>query len=41
VRVQDPEALDLADYWIYETAVRLRREGEGALYTGLKPAGLD
>lgn len=25
----------------FETAVRLHREGEGAPYTGLKPAGLD
>jgi len=41
VRAQGPEALDLANYWIYETAVRLHREGEGAPYTGLKPAGLD
>ena len=32
---------DLADYWFFETAVRLHREGEGAPYTGLKPAGLD
>jgi len=31
----------LADYWFYETAVRLHREGEEAPYTGLKPAGLD
>lgn len=41
VRAQGPEARDLADYWLYETAVRLHREGEGAPYTGLKPAGLD
>jgi len=34
-------ATDLADYWFFETAVRLHREGEGAPYTGLKPAGLD
>ncbi len=31
----------LADYWFYDTVVRLHREGEGAPYTGLKPAGLD
>lgn len=31
----------MADYWLFETAVRLHREGEGAPYTGLKPAGLD
>jgi len=35
------EAMDLADYWFFETTVRLHREGEGAPYTGLKPAGLD
>ncbi|MGD0330351.1 MAG: DUF6448 family protein [Nitrososphaeria archaeon] len=35
------EAEELADYWFFETAVRLHRKGEGAPYTGLKPAGLD
>ncbi len=35
------EVMELADYWFFETAVRLHREGEGAPYTGLKPAGLD
>ena len=35
------EAKDLADIWFFETVVRLHREGEGAPYTGLKPAGLD
>jgi hypothetical protein len=35
------EAAEVADYWFYETAVRLHRAGEGAPYTGLKPAGLD
>lgn len=34
-------ATELADYWFFETAVRVHREGEGAPYTGLKPAGLD
>jgi len=34
-------AAGLAGYWFFETAVRLHREGEGAPYTGLKPAGLD
>ncbi len=33
-------AAELADYWFFETAVRLHRVGEGAPYTGLKPAGL-
>jgi hypothetical protein len=41
VRKQDKDAAELADYWFFETAVRLHREGEGAPYTGLKPAGLD
>jgi len=41
VRKQGKEAAELADYWFFETAVRLHREGEGAPYTGLKPAGLD
>ncbi|MGC9445092.1 MAG: DUF6448 family protein [Candidatus Methanospirareceae archaeon] len=41
VRKASAEAMELADYWFYETAVRLHREGEGAAYTGLKPAGLD
>lgn len=35
------DAAEVADYWLFETAVRLHREGEGASYTGLKPAGLD
>lgn len=35
------DAKEIADYWFFETAVRLHRVGEGAPYTGLKPAGLD
>ena len=35
------EARDVADRWFFETAVRVHRAGEGAPYTGLKPAGLD
>ena len=31
----------LADRQFFETLVRLHRAGEGATYTGLKPAGLD
>lgn len=30
---------ELADLWFFETAVRIHREGEGAPYTGVKPAG--
>lgn len=41
VRTLSPEAREAVDYWLFETAVRLHREGEGAPYTGLKPAGLD
>lgn len=40
-RKEGKEAMEVADYWLYETVVRLHREGEGAPYTGLKPAGLD
>jgi hypothetical protein len=36
-----PAAREVADLFFYETAVRLHRAGEGAPYTGLKPAGLD
>ena len=35
------EACDVADVWFYETVVRVHRAGEGAPFTGLKPAGLD
>lgn len=35
------EAKEVADDWFFETAIRLHRAGEGAPYTGLKPAGLD
>jgi len=35
------EAKEVADDWVLETAIRLHRAGEGAPYTGIKPAGLD
>jgi len=35
------QAREIADLWFFETIVRLHREGEGAPYTGVKPAGLD
>ena len=38
VRALSSEARDLADNWFFETLVRVHREGEGAPYTGLKPA---
>lgn len=36
-----PACRELADQHFFETVVRLHRAGEGAPYTGLKPAGLD
>ena len=39
-RVQSPEAREVADWHFYETVVRIHRAGEGAPFTGLKPAGL-
>ncbi len=41
VRKKGPEAKALADKFFFETLVRLHRAGEGAPYTGLKPAGTD
>lgn len=35
------EVRDTINYWFYETVVRVHRQGEGADYTGLKPAGID
>jgi hypothetical protein len=34
-------AREVADLYFLETVVRVHRAGEGAPYTGLKPAGLD
>jgi hypothetical protein len=34
-------AARVADRWFMETVVRLHRAGEGAAFTGLKPAGID
>ncbi len=34
-------AKEVADLYFFETVVRIHRAGEGAPYTGLKPAGLD
>lgn len=39
VRSQGSDAQKLADRYFFETLIRLHREGEGAPYTGLKPAG--
>lgn len=41
VRALGPEAREVADRWLFETVVRVHRAGEGAPFTGLKPAGLD
>lgn len=34
------DAKEVADDWFFENAIRLHRAGEGAAYTGMKPAGL-
>lgn len=39
VRQKGEEARKLADMYFFETLVRIHRAGEGAPYTGLKPAG--
>ncbi len=39
VRSGGPAAKELADQFFFETLVRVHRAGEGAPYTGLKPAG--
>jgi len=41
VRKLGPEARELADTHFFETLVRIHRAGEGAPYSGLKPAGRD
>lgn len=40
-RKAGPAAREVADLYFFETVVRIHRAGEGAPYTGLKPAGLD
>lgn len=39
VRTKGADARELADMYFFETLVRIHRAGEGAPYTGLKPAG--
>jgi hypothetical protein len=39
VRTKGSEARELADQYFLETLVRVHRAGEGAPFTGLKPAG--
>ncbi len=41
IRKLSPQARDLADMYFFETLVRIHRAGEGAPYTGLRPAGRD
>ena len=40
-RRTDALCREVADRYFFETVVRLHRAGEGAPFTGLKPAGLD
>lgn len=40
VREGDGPGREIADRWFFETVVRIHRAGEGAAFTGLKPAGL-
>lgn len=41
VRALGADAQELADQAFLETVIRLHRAGEGAAYTGVKPAGID
>jgi len=41
VRKLNKEAKEMADMYFFETVVRIHRMGEGAPYTGIKPAGTD
>jgi len=41
VRALNPAAWELADGYLIQTLVRVHRAGEGAPYSGLKPAGRD
>lgn len=41
VRELSGDAAELADYWFFETTVRLHRKEEEKTYTGLKSAGTD
>ena len=41
VRALGAQARDLVDRFFFETVVRLHRAGEGAPFTGLKPAGTE
>ncbi|HEU5349487.1 MAG TPA: DUF6448 family protein [Ktedonobacterales bacterium] len=41
LHTQSDGVREVADLYFFETVVRVHRAGEGAPYTGLKPAGLD
>ena len=41
IRKLSPAAREMADNYFFETLVRVHRQGEGAPYTGIKPAGRD
>ncbi len=41
VRKDGARTRELADRYFFETVVRVHRAGEGAPFTGLKPAGMD
>jgi hypothetical protein len=41
IRKLSPAAKEMADSYFFETLVRVHRQGEGAPYTGIKPAGRD
>ena len=41
MRTLSQQTRSLADEAFLEAAIRLHREGEGACYTGVKPAGID
>jgi hypothetical protein len=41
IREQGWSVREVADLHFFETVVRVHRAGEGAPYTGLKPAGLE
>lgn len=41
IRDEGGAVREIADLHFFETVVRVHRAGEGAPYTGLKPAGLD
>jgi hypothetical protein len=41
VRELSGEAAEVADYWFFETAVRLHMLGDGKSYTGIKHSGLN